>query len=165
MTRWLLSPLLLLPVAWFPGAQAGASLVDSALPATRAQALDPSPCGRQLAGEYGDEGVIRAASTRVVLALDEEWQARLDAGPAAAARSLLAQASGLFRGTDIHLLPARREAWLSPDGGDSAETLLSTLHQVVSRAASDLVPGFAPQAPHGTDGRARWPAPRCLSLP
>lgn len=156
MTRWLLSPLLLIPMAWIVGALVGAAALDVTLPSTDAEAnaLAPLPCGREIEGDSENRGVARAGSVRVIIAVDEEWLGRTDVQPAEEARSLLAQASALFRGTDIHLLPIRTETWLSPDDIESAEPLLASMRSSVSHDEGDIVVGFTAQRLEGTDGFA-----------
>ncbi len=81
----------------------------------------------------------RTTSTRVVLALDEDWQAEFRGEAAGAARMLLWEASKLYRGFYIHLLPLRIKRWISPNEIDSAEDLLHVARNIVPRGDADIV--------------------------
>jgi metallopeptidase family M12-like protein len=110
-------------------------------------------CGRLLV--QPDDGVIfHAASTRVVLALDEEWQARFGEDSVQVARSLLTDAGALFRSVDIHLLPVRFEAWESPDRETSVVELLGVVRESIDYADADIVIALTAQDLRGADGRA-----------
>ncbi len=152
--RWLLFQVFLLPTAWL-----AAALISTGALELRPVSLDEgpqeaSPCGRQLFVSTDDGRVLRGESTRVVLALDEEWRARFQDESNAVARSLLGEASSLFRGLHIHLLPVRTESWVSPDSVDSAEGLLSAARAAVSLDEADIVVALTGQPLTQADGRA-----------
>lgn len=98
---------------------------------------------------------FHTASTRVILAVDEEWQALFGADSPATARALLANASALFRNVHIHLLPVRVSEWHSPDDIDSAKELLATIEREVELSDADIVIALTGQALNGADGLAR----------
>ncbi len=152
--RWLLSQLLLLPTAWLAGALMGAGALEMPSVFLGGEAQEVPPCGRQLlvSTDYGR--VFRAESTRVVLALDEEWRARFEDEANAVARSVFEEASSLFRGLHIHLLPVRTESWVSPDGVDSAEGLLTAARSAVPLGGADIVVALTGQRSGRADGRA-----------
>lgn len=140
----------LLPAAWAGVyAAAGQLQAPSAPPPTE----DASECGRLLV-EPADGPVFHAASTRVVLALDEEWRERFGEDATRMARSLLADAGALFRSVDIHLLPVRVEAWESPDGQTTALELLAVVRESIDLANADIVIALTAQSLTGADGRA-----------
>lgn len=150
----LLFLLLLLPAAWLAGAllSTGAFQAAGILSAPEAQEF-PS-CGRQLLVDREDGRVFRAESTRVVLALDEEWRARFQDEASAVARSLLSEASSLFRVLHIRLLPVRTESWSSPDNVTSAKGLLAAARAAVSLEDTDIVIALTGQRLSQGDGRA-----------
>ncbi len=98
--------------------------------------------------------MIRTTSTRVVLALDEEWQADFQAEATMAARTLLWEASRLYRGFNIHLLPLRIERWISADEMDSAEELLHLARNSIPRSDADIVVALTGQQLEHGDGYA-----------
>jgi hypothetical protein len=151
MRRTLLA-IVLLPVLWMSVYLAtGRLLTGNATVAPEAEA--EAECGRLLV--QPDDGVVfHSASTRVVLALDEEWQARFGEDAAPLARSLLADSGALFRSVDIHLLPVRVEAWESPDSQTTALELLEVVRESVDRADADIVIALTAQDLRGADGRA-----------
>ena len=142
----------LLPVLWAGVYFATGSLLSGETPAAHDGEAEEE-CGRLLV-EPSDGVVFHAASTRVVLALDEEWQARFGEDATQVARSLLADSGALFRSVDIHLLPVRVELWKSPDSLTSAVELLEVARESVDRADADVVIALTAQDLTGADGRA-----------
>lgn len=141
---------LLLPAVWVSSYIA----IGRLLTPDTAAAMDPeAECGRLLV-ELDDGIVFHAASTRVVLALDEEWRVRFAEDATPVARSLLVEAGALFRSVDIHLLPVRVESWESPDNLRSAIELLQVARESVDYAAADIVIALTAQELVGADGRA-----------
>jgi hypothetical protein len=142
----------LLPVVWVGVYFAIGSLLSEAGPAL----LDADAevgCGRLLV-ELDDGPVFHAASTRVALALDEEWRERFGEDATQEARLLLVEASGLFRSVDIHLLPIRVEDWESSDRYTTAAGLLREVKESIELGDADIVVALTAQDLHGQDGRA-----------
>lgn len=152
--RWLLVAAVLISVAWFGGAALGAGALQLAAAAGDAAVPGPLACGRQLPGGVDEEQVFRTTSTRVVLALDEDWQADFQGEAIRAARTLLWEASKLYRGFNIHLLPLRIERWFSPDEMDSAEELLRLARGSIPRGDADIVVVLTGQQLEHGDGYA-----------
>ncbi len=145
-----LGAVVLLPALWasvYFGA--GSLLAGSAPPAPEAA----PECGRLLVQPAGGVA-FHAASTKVALVLDEEWQAHFGDDSAEVARSLLADAGALFRGVNIHLLPVRVGVWQSPDGQTTAAELLRTVKDSTDRGDADIVIALTGQELNGGDGRA-----------
>ncbi|MFQ5380834.1 MAG: M12 family metallo-peptidase [Dehalococcoidia bacterium] len=111
-------------------------------------------CGRIIVSPH--EGpAFHSSSTRVLLALDEEWRDLLGARARESARSLLADVSALFRNTHIHLLPVELAEWESPGSTDQARDLLAFVEANVERGDADIVIALTGQALAGEDGLAR----------
>ncbi len=146
--------LVLVVGAWIGGAVLGAGALQLATGAEDAAARGPRACGRQLPGGVDDGRVSRTTSTRVVLAIDEDWQAAFQGDAGRAARTLLWDASKLYRGFSIHLLPLRIEQWFSPDEMDSAEDLLHVARDSVPRGDADIVIVLTGQQLARADGYA-----------
>ncbi len=152
--RWLVLAVVLIPAAWFGGAALGAGALQLAAGAEDAVVPGPLACGRQLPGALDEEQVVRTRSTRVVLALDEDWQADFQTEATVAARTLLWEASSLYRGFNIHLLPLRIERWISPDEMDSAEELLHLARNSIPLGDADIVVVLTGQQLERGDGYA-----------
>lgn len=146
--------LVLLPGAWFAGAGLSAGALRVVAGTANAGVHEATLCGRQLPGGVDEQQVFRTTSTRVVLALDEEWQAEFQAEATVAARALLWEAASLYRGFDIHLLPLRIERWVSPDEMDSAEDLLHLARRNIPRGDADIVIALTGQQLDQGDGYA-----------
>jgi len=144
--------LMLLPVAWI-GIYLAADRVLSP-PSGGAVADNVAlECGELLVEP--DRGpVFEAASTRVMLALDEEWHEHFGDDAAQVARSLLVETGGLFRSVDIHLLPIGVTNWESPDAIDDAEELLVVVRETVDLEDADIVIALTAQNLSGADGEA-----------
>ncbi len=152
--RWLLLAAVLISAAWFGGAALGVGVLEVVTGAEDAEVPGPLACGRQLPGGVDGGRVFRTTSTRVVLALDEDWQANFQAEATVAARTLLWEASSLYRGFNIHLLPLRIERWISPDEMGSAEDLLHLARKTVPRGDADIVVVLTGQQLERGDGYA-----------
>jgi len=149
--RGTLVVLVLLPVVWFGTYVASAQLLPANAPTSEASGA--AECGRLLV--QPDDGIVfHAASTRVVLALDEEWRERFGEDSTQVARALLVEAGGLFRRVDIHLLPIRVADWESPGQYTTAEQLLQVVRESVDRGDADIVVALTAQSLYGADGRA-----------
>ncbi len=146
--------LVLVAGAWIGGATLGAGALQLAAGAEDTTVPGPLACGRQLPGGDVEGRMIRTTSTRVVLALDEDWQAEFQAEATVAARTLLWEASRLYRGFNIHLLPLRIERWISPDEMDSAEELLHLARNRIPRGDADIVVVLTGQQLEHGDGYA-----------
>ncbi len=154
MIRWL-PYLFLLPATWGAGLVVGMGVVELSPMSVEAEAQSLPLCGTQLVIDASIDRVVRAQSTRVVLAIDEEWQARFWEDSRSAATSLLWQASTLFRALNIHLLPVRMETWQSPDVADSA-ALLSAARSAIPLGGADIVVVLTGQELAPADGRAEF---------
>lgn len=152
--RWLFFASLLLPAAWLAGALISAGALELTPMSLGTERHQASPCGRELLASTGQGDVLRAESTRVVLALDEEWQTHFQDEAITRARTLLWEVSSLFRGLYIHLLPVRIENWTSPDSADSAEGLLSAARAAVSLGEAEIVVALSGQRFTPADGKA-----------
>ncbi len=152
--RWLLYTLLLLPVTWLAVALISARALEWTPMSVEGEAQEILSCGRRLSVGADDGRMFRAESTRVVLAIDEEWRARFHEESYTVARALLAEAASLFRGLHIHLLPVRAEEWSSPDGVDSAKALLQTAVAAVRLGDEDIVVALTGQRLAPADGWA-----------
>ncbi len=152
--RWLVPAVVLVSVAWLGGAALGAGALRLVTGAEDTEVPGPLTCGRQLPGGVDEGQVFRTKSTRVVLALDEDWQADFQAEATVAARTLLWEASSLYRGFNIHLLPLRVERWISPDEIGSAEDLLHLARKSIPRGEADIVVVLTGQQLERGDGYA-----------
>ncbi len=152
--QWLVLAVVLVSVAWLGGAALGAGVLELAVGAEDAEVPGPLACGRELPGSADEGQVSRTRSTRVVLALDEDWQADFQAEATVAARTLLWEASSLYRGFNIHLLPLRIERWVSPDEIGSAEDLLHLARESIPRGDADIVVVLTGQQLEHGDGYA-----------
>ncbi len=94
-------------------------------------------CGRALALP-DHEAVFVVDSTRIVIAMDEEWLADFGDGSEAAAREMITAAASLFRGVHIHLLTLRTVEWRSPDEVDSVMALLDAAEASISLDGVDI---------------------------
>lgn len=111
----------------------------SLVPLPEAAGEEGPACGAPLSVSQVDGEAFSADSTRVVLALDDEWGARFGDQAEQVARSLLIEVGGLFKGLHIHLLPVRVETWTSPDGATSARELGHIARAAVSSDGADIV--------------------------
>ena len=150
--RFLLS-LLLLPVAglvvagvavvaasrWLPSVETNASLV----------------CGEALALP-DHEGAFVVDSTRIVVAIDEEWRDESGAGSESEARKMITGAASLFRGVHIHLLTVRSVEWESPDELNSVRDLLDAAQKSILLEGADIAVVLTAQTVETSqDGHAR----------
>lgn len=112
-------------------------------------------CGQSL-GVPDHEAASVVDSTRIVVAMDEEWLAEFGDGSEAAARRMITSAASLFRGVHIHLLTLRTVVWRSPDDLDSVMALLDAAEASISLDGVDIAVVLTAQA-LGTsqDGYAR----------
>jgi hypothetical protein len=152
--RWLVFAAVLISAAWFGGAVLGAGGLLLATGTAETEVHEATLCGKQLPGGDAEGRMIRTTSTRVVLALDEDWQAEFQAEATVAARALLWEASSLYRGFNIHLLPLRVERWISPNEMDSAEELLHLARNSIPRGDADIVVVLTGQQLERGDGYA-----------
>lgn len=152
--QWLVLAVVLVSVAWLGGAALGAGALRLVTGAEDAEVPGSLACGRQLPGGADEGQVSRTRSTRVVLALDEDWQAYFQDEATVAARTLLWEASSLYRGFSIHLLPLRIDRWVSPDEIDSAEELLHLARKSIPRGEADIVVVLTGQQLERGDGYA-----------
>ncbi len=152
--RWLVLAVVLIPAAWFGGAALGAGALELAAGGEDIAATGPRACGRQLPGGVDEGQVFRTASTGVVLALDEDWLDDYQGDAVQAARTLLWEASRLYRGFNIHLLPVRVQRWASPNEMESAEDLLHVVRDSIPLGDADIVVALTGQQLERADGYA-----------
>jgi len=150
--RFLLS-LLLLPTVGIVVAAGAAVAASIWMPSERSD--NSLVCGEALAVP-DHEAAFVVDSTRIVVAMDEEWMAAAGADAEAEARKMIVDAASLFRGVHIHLLPVRSVAWNSPDDVDSLAGLLEAAEESVPLDDVDIAVVLTAQTvATGSDGGAR----------
>ncbi len=112
-------------------------------------------CGEALALP-DHEAAFVVDSTRIVVAMDEEWLTEFGDGSRAAASKMIAAAASLFRGVHIHLLTVRTVEWDSPDELDSVSELLDAAEASIPLEGVDIAVVLTAQAlATSQDGYAR----------
>ncbi len=135
--------LLLLPVVWLILAlPVGSALEPRSL--TARPIASPLECGVHL-DESANDSVALARSVRVALAFDEEWEQVLGESASVAARGILVDAAGFFRGLHIHLLPIRVSSWESPDELTSIAEVVGAAQDAIPLDGADVVVVFSAQ--------------------
>lgn len=102
-------------------------------------------CGESLSLPDHDRTFV-VDSTRIVVAMDEEWRSELGAESEAAARRMIVDAASLFRGVHIHLLTVRSVEWDSPDELGSVRALLDAAEASISLDDVDIAVVLTAQA-------------------
>ncbi len=145
--------LLLLPAAGLAAAAVAARAASAWMPSEDSTAS--LVCGQALSPSERDR-VFVVDSTRIVVAMDEEWRTELGAGSEPAARQMIVDAASLFRGVHIHLLAVRTIEWDSPDELDSVRALLAAAEASIPLDGVDIAVVLTAQAVETSrDGDAR----------
>ncbi len=135
--------LMLLPAVWLILAlPVGSALEPGSL--TPGPDASPLECGLRL-DESANGSVALARSVRVAVAFDEEWEGVLGESASVAARGLLVNAAGFFRGLHIHLLPIRVSLWESPDELTSIVEVVAAAQDAIPLDGADVVVVFSAQ--------------------
>jgi hypothetical protein len=152
-TLQFLISLLLLPVVGIVVAGGAAWAASTWMPS---ESSDTSlVCGEALAIPDHEAGYV-VDSTRIVVAIDEEWRAVAGADAEAEARKMIVDAASLFRGVHIHLLPVRTVEWNSPDDVESLSGLLEAAEASIPLDDVDIAVVLTAQSvTTGSDGGAR----------
>lgn len=146
----LLLVVLLLPAVWLATfAIAGAALSSTPVPAPED---NERICGRPLIVEQADGRTFLGASTRVLLAFDQEWVTRYGDEAESVARALLVDVSALFRGLHVHLLPVQVTSWFSPAALTSAKELHDVVRQKIQPEGADIVVAMTGRELSQSDG-------------
>ncbi len=153
-TRWLILLLPLIPGAWL-AAFFATSAWGFSFPPPDDYVEGVPICGRPLTVEQTGGRTFPVESTRVLLALDEQWRDRFGERADDVARSLLMDVGGLFRGLHIHLLAVHIASWVSPDGVDSATELLAVARSTIPPEGADIVVALTGRQLRPVDGSAR----------
>ena len=148
-----LTSLLLLPAVGIIVAGGAAWAASIWMPSESSH--DSLACGEALAVP-DHEAAFVIDSTRIVVAMDEEWIAAAGADAEAEARKMIVDAASLFRGVHIHLLPVRSVEWDSPDDVNSLAGLLEAAEASVPLDGVDIAVVLTAQTVEtGNDGGAR----------
>jgi len=148
-----LALLLLLPAAGLAFAVAAAYGVSTWMPPE--DSAVSLVCGVSLALPEHDQA-FEVDSTRIVVAMDEEWRTQAGVGAEEAARRMIVEAASLFRGVHIHLLVVRSVEWESPDDMSSVQALLGAAEESVLLDDVDIAVVLTAQAVSTSeDGDAR----------